>query len=88
MSITHAFLSTLRRLGASRDAIMLIVVAVLFYGFYYPAPYSQAHPHDVRIALVDEAPSPLSRELAERVDASPTARLSPPPPISPRRGIF
>ncbi len=76
MSVRTAFLDTLRQLGRNTDALMLMVVAALFYGFYYPAPYSQGHAQDVRLAVVDEARTPLSRQLVGLIDASPLAEVA------------
>ena len=42
MSLHAAFIDTLRQLGRNTDALMLIVVAALFYGFYSPRPTARA----------------------------------------------
>lgn len=76
MSLRAAFIDTVRQLGRNTDALMLIVVAALFYGFYYPAPYSQGHAQDVRLAVVDEARTPLSRQLVDLIEASPLAKVA------------
>lgn len=76
MSLRAAFIDTVCQLGRNTDALMLIVVAALFYGFYYPAPYSQGHAQDVRLAVVDEARTPLSRKLTDLIDASPLAEVA------------
>ena len=34
MSLRAAFIDTVRQLGRNTDALMLIVVAALFYGFF------------------------------------------------------
>ena len=51
------------------DIFMIILVAPLFYAFFYGAVYLEKGENDVPIAVVDCDRSPLSRELARRIDA-------------------
>lgn len=76
MTAGAAFVDTFRRIAASRDIVLMLVFAALFYGVYYPAPYRQGEARDVRVALVDEAASPLSRSIATRLDASRAVRIA------------
>lgn len=75
MTVRTSFVDTFRRIAASRQIVLMIVLAALFYGVYYPAPYRQGHAQDVAIALVDEAPTPLTRAMVARLEASEAVRV-------------
>ena len=51
------------------DIFMIILVAPLFYAFFYGAVYLEKGESDVPVAIVDCDRSPLSCELARRIDA-------------------
>ncbi|RZM07662.1 MAG: ABC transporter permease, partial [Sphingomonas sp.] len=40
MRFRHAFESALLEILRTRDLVAVAVVSVLFYAFYYPAPYA------------------------------------------------
>ena len=54
MTVQAAFATTLREVFRQPEVTALIVLAVLLYGFYYPAPYAHQQAQDVPIAIVDE----------------------------------
>jgi ABC-2 type transport system permease protein len=52
------------------DIFMIILVAPLFYAFFYGGVYVNKGEHDVPVAVVDCDHSSLSRELSRRIDAT------------------
>ncbi len=75
MKASEAFVSTLREVFRQPEVAALVVLAVLLYGIYYPAPYAHQRARDVPIALVDEEGTTLTRHLAKAIDASDGAAL-------------
>src|SRR5215468_10676288 len=65
-----AFVAEWRRVLALRGAFILLVVAPLFYGIYYPQPYLNQNLRKIPIAVVDSDQSELSRRIVEMLDAS------------------
>jgi len=63
-AIERTFMTILR----SRELFTLAILSVLFYGFYYPAPYEQQTVQDVNLVVVDADHSPLSRLLVRHVN--------------------
>ena len=53
-----------------RGAFVLLVLAPLVYGVYYPQPYLNQILRKVPIAVVDNDLSELSRQIVETLDAS------------------
>ena len=70
MRIGEAFFGTLREVMRQRDVLSLIVLAVLLYGIYYPAPYAHQRAREVPMAVVDNENSALTRGLVRAIDAS------------------
>jgi ABC-2 type transport system permease protein len=68
--IGGAFVAEWRRVLALRGAFILLVVAPLVYGVYYPQPYLNQILRKVPIAVVDNDLSELSRRIVETLDAS------------------
>jgi ABC-2 type transport system permease protein len=65
-----AFTAEWRRVLALRGAFILLVVAPIVYGIYYPQPYLNQILRKIPIAVVDNDLSELSRRIVEAVDAS------------------
>jgi ABC-2 type transport system permease protein len=65
-----AFLAEWRRVLALRGPFILLVVAPLVYGIYYPQPYLNQILRKIPIAVVDNDLSELSRRIVETLDAS------------------
>jgi ABC-2 type transport system permease protein len=65
-----AFAAEWRRVLALRGAFILLVIAPLFYGIYYPQPYLNQILRKIPIAVVDNDQSELSRRIVETLDAS------------------
>jgi ABC-2 type transport system permease protein len=68
--IGGAFAAEWRRVLAIRGAFILLVVAPLVYGFYYPQPYLNQILRKIPIAVVDNDLSELSRRIVQTLDAS------------------
>ena len=62
---------TLREIAGTRALWSTMVVAVLFYAFYYPAPYRHQSVTDLPIAVVDEEGSEATRRIIARLDDTP-----------------
>ena len=70
VGIGGAFVSEWRRVFALRGAFILLVVAPVVYGIYYPQPYLNQILRKIPIAVVDNDLSELSRRIVETLDAS------------------
>jgi len=68
--IGGAFVAEWRRVLALRGAFILLVVAPLVYGIYYPQPYLNQILRKIPIAVVDSDQSELSRRIVQMLDAS------------------
>src|SRR6185503_19351370 len=64
------------RILTTRGAFILLVVAPLIYGIYYPQPYLTQILHKVPIAVVDNDLSELSRGVVQTLDASGAVRVA------------
>jgi ABC-2 type transport system permease protein len=69
-SIAGAFSAEWRRMLAIRGAFILLVLAPLVYGLYYPQPYLNQILRKIPIAVVDNDLSELSRGIVQTLDAS------------------
>jgi ABC-2 type transport system permease protein len=65
-----AFVAEWQRALALRGAFILLVVAPLVYGIYYPQPYLNQILRKIPIAVVDNDLSELSRRIVQTLDAS------------------
>src|SRR5262245_33080975 len=65
-----AFVAEWRRVLALRGAFILLVVAPIVYGIYYPQPYLNQILRKIPVAVVDSDQSELSRRIVEMLDAS------------------
>ncbi|OAN58485.1 multidrug ABC transporter permease [Sphingomonas sp. TDK1] len=70
MSFGRAFRATWATVLASRTLLSTMLLAVVLYAFYYPAPYSQEVAQQLPVVLVDEDASALSRELVRDLEAT------------------
>jgi ABC-2 type transport system permease protein len=71
-----AFAAEWRRVLAVRGAFLMLVLAPLIYGIYYPQPYLTQILHKVPIAVVDNDLSELSRGIVQTLDASGAVRVA------------
>ncbi|SFK49989.1 ABC-2 type transport system permease protein [Sphingomonas sp. NFR04] len=70
MSFAAAFRATWATVLTSRTLLSTMLLAVVLYAFYYPAPYSQEVAQQLPVVLVDEDASALSRELVRNLEAT------------------
>lgn len=75
MTVRHAFERTLIEVARTRELLSLAVVSVLFYAFYYPAPYAQQEAVGMRLVVIDQGRSPLSRSIVRALEASRAVRV-------------
>ena len=74
--IGGAFCAEWRRVLAMRGAFILLVLAPLVYGIYYPQPYLNQILRKIPIAVVDNDLSELSRRIVETLDASGAVKVA------------
>jgi ABC-2 type transport system permease protein len=74
--IGGAFAAEWRRVLAIRGAFILLVMAPLVYGFYYPQPYLNQILRKIPIAVVDNDLSELSRNIVQTLDASDAVKVA------------
>jgi ABC-2 type transport system permease protein len=74
--IGGAFAAEWRRVLAIPGAFILLVLAPLVYGIYYPQPYLTQILRHIPIAVVDNDLSDLSRSIVETLDASGAVRVA------------
>jgi ABC-2 type transport system permease protein len=74
--IGGAFVAEWRRVLAIRGAFILLVLAPLLYGVYYPQPYLNQILRKIPIAVVDNDLSELSRGIVQTLDASGAASVA------------
>jgi ABC-2 type transport system permease protein len=70
MKIFAAFINTLHEIATTRSLIMTIVISVIFYSFFYPAPYTHQVTEQMPIVVIDNDDSILSRQLLRAISNS------------------
>lgn len=70
-SVWRAWLDTLKAISADKGVLLLIAIAPLIYGFFYPWPYAEQAVTRVPVAVVDIDHSNLSRQITRFAQASP-----------------
>jgi len=68
--IAGAFAGEWRRVLAVRGSFMILILAPLIYGLYYPQPYLNQILRKIPIAVVDNDLSDLSQRIVQTLDAS------------------
>ena len=74
--IGGAFFAEWRRVLATPGAVILLVLAPIVYGFYYPQPYLNQILRKIPIAVVDADQSELSRRIVQTLDASGVVKVA------------
>jgi ABC-2 type transport system permease protein len=74
--IGGAFVTEWRRVLAVRGAFLLLVVAPIVYGIYYPQPYLNQILRKIPIVVVDNDLSELSRNIVQTLDASGAVKVA------------
>jgi ABC-2 type transport system permease protein len=73
--LRHAFEATLFEILGARELLSLAVISVLFYAFYYPAPYSQQQAIALPLVAVDQDRTPLSRAIVRGLGDTQSVRI-------------
>ncbi len=66
-----SFLQTLKDIFADKGVILMLIIAPVIYGFFYPWPYSSEVVNHVPVGIIDNDNSNLSRTIARYASASP-----------------
>src|SRR6516162_11634143 len=74
--IGGAFVTEWRRLLALRGAFLMLVIAPIVYGIYYPQPYLNQILRKIPIVVVDNDLSELSRNIVQTLDASGAVKVA------------
>lgn len=70
MTFRQAFEGALLEILRTRDLVAVAVISVLFYAFYYPAPYAHQVVERLPIVVVDADRSTVSREIVRNLAAA------------------
>ncbi|WP_380785628.1 ABC transporter permease [Sphingomonas sp. R86521] len=70
MTVRQAFEGALLEILRTRDLVAVAVISVLFYAFYYPAPYAHQVVERLPIVVVDADRSVVSRAIVRNLDAA------------------
>lgn len=75
MTFGQGFLGVFREVISTFALASIIVLAVVLYGFYYPAPYAHQTATQLPVALVDEENTALTRALARKLSDTREVRI-------------
>ncbi len=67
-----SFLQTFKDVIGDKGLLLMLIIAPIIYGFFYPWPYSTEVVNHVPVGIVDYDNSNLSRTLARYASASPS----------------
>jgi ABC-2 type transport system permease protein len=76
LGIGGAFVTEWRRVLAVRGAFLMLVIAPVIYGIYYPQPYLNQILRKIPIVIVDNDLSELSRNIVQTLDASGAVKVA------------
>lgn len=76
-TLLREWLATWRATFTDAGMVLLLVLAPLLYGFFYPWPYSTEVAQRVPVAVVDLDHSGLSRQITRFAQASPRLQVQP-----------
>jgi ABC-2 type transport system permease protein len=76
LGIGGAFVAEWRRVLAVRGAFIMLVIAPVVYGLYYPQPYLNQILRKIPIVVVDNDLSELSRNIVQTLDASDAVKVA------------
>lgn len=68
---TAAFIDTVRNIFSDKGVLLMLVIAPVLYGFFYPWPYSTQAARRIPAAIVDYDKSTLSQRIIRMAEASP-----------------
>ncbi len=67
----RSFLQTLKDVFADKGVLLMLIIAPIIYGFFYPWPYSSEVVNHVPVGIIDEDNSSLSATLIRYASVSP-----------------
>ncbi|MDP8100995.1 ABC transporter permease [Phocoenobacter atlanticus] len=67
-----AIRDTFKSIFTDAGVLLLLIIAPIIYGLYYPLPYSTEIVRNVPVAIVDNAHDSLSRKMIRMITATPT----------------
>ena len=74
MAMQHfwsSFIQTFKDVFGDKGILLMLIIAPIIYGFFYPWPYSTEVVNHVPVGIVDYDNTSLSRTLAQQASASP-----------------
>jgi ABC-2 type transport system permease protein len=66
-----SFLQTLKDIFTDKGVLLMLIIAPVIYGFFYPWPYSSEVVNHVPVGIIDNDNSTLSRTISRYAAASP-----------------
>ena len=70
-SFLGSFLQTIKDIFSDKGVLLLLLIAPIIYGFFYPWPYSTEVVNHVPVGIIDNDNSNLSRTIIRYASASP-----------------
>ncbi|WP_198332920.1 ABC transporter permease [Psychrobacter aquimaris] len=70
-SFLGSFLQTIKDVFSDKGVLLLLLIAPIIYGFFYPWPYSTEVVNHVPVGIIDKDNSNLSRTIVRYASASP-----------------
>ena len=67
----NSFTQTLKDVFGDKGVLLMLIIAPIIYGFFYPWPYSSEVVNHVPVGIIDHDNSNLSRTLVRYASASP-----------------
>ena len=70
-SFLGSFLQTIKDVFSDKGVLLLLLIAPIIYGFFYPWPYSTEVVNHIPVGIIDKDNSNLSRTIVRYASASP-----------------
>lgn len=70
-SFSASFIQTLKDIFADKGVLLMLIIAPIIYGFFYPWPYATEVVNHVPVGIIDKDNSDLSRTIVRYATASP-----------------
>ena len=70
-SFFGSFLQTIKDVFSDKGVLLLLMIAPIIYGFFYPWPYSTEIVNHVPVGIIDKDNSNLSQTIVRYASASP-----------------
>ncbi|WP_379544059.1 ABC transporter permease [Psychrobacter sp. R86515] len=70
-SFWNSFIQTFKDVFSDKGVLLMLIIAPIIYGFFYPWPYSSEVVNHVPVGIIDHDNSNLSRTLVRYASASP-----------------